>query len=282
MSLFDAMLNPPFTPIFKDRNVALDHFFYDTGNLSSTEQKLLSEYLSEEGSILMVPPGDSGQSIQHYPTAEEFLKDHKNSLKAVVVAGVGSSALGTAALARNVANTYQVSVAGIVSGFGLRDLIYETLGGFYFYGAVDTLRRNAQQTLSLVGMGDQHTQYLPDLHTLEQILAAEPPRLRLALGHSKGDFVLDYALETFVKHHEATGHAYFDELNVVTLGAAAHIPPEFTKVKQFIGNLDWFGCLNSSQYLGNTYVNFSGHHLNTQLPFHLDVEALLQNNVSLD
>lgn len=63
-------------------------------------------------------------------TPEDFLR-HAPSANALAIAGVGSSALGAAAFARNVADGLGEPVAAVVSGYGLADVLTEALGGFF-------------------------------------------------------------------------------------------------------------------------------------------------------
>lgn len=77
-------------------------------------------------------------------------------------------------------------------------------------------------------------------------------------------------------------HPYFDRLHVVTLGAVADLPPRFRRVHQFIGEMDWFGGMNSRLQGPHTRVPNAWHHLNTARPFHLPVEQVLKQQVGIE
>ena len=73
------------------------------------------------------------------------MNDEGDRIEGIALAGVGSSGLGTAALARNVADAYGVDVAGIVTGYGMADVLSEALGGWFFYGTIDRWRLALEQ-----------------------------------------------------------------------------------------------------------------------------------------
>lgn len=124
-------------------NSSLDAVFYDLGALTPEEKSALYAYSNPEGSVLIVHPGDSRQPIQPlmpWKFVEQQCDESGCKVDALAVAGVGSSALGTAALARDVADYLRRPVAGIVSGFGFSDLLSEALGGWCVLGARNALR----------------------------------------------------------------------------------------------------------------------------------------------
>ena len=299
----DLAASLPFLPV-KQRNAALDGLFYDTGSLTPDEVANLSPLADREGSIIVVPPSGSGRPIRHYRKALRFMNKEGDGIRAIAVAGVGSSVLGTAALARNVADAQGFDVAGIVTGYGLSNLMTEALGGWFVFGAADRTRlywetlvgratttlpeapaptaseasaeKNASEGLEsvppyLAGMpGNQ------DLSTLVDILMARPAKLELLVGHSKGSLLIDFVLEQFVEELEGDDHPLFDELQIVTFGAVVDIPDQFRRVQQYLGNLDWFGGMNSRLSIPHQRVPNAWHHLNRKLPYHLDVLAALR------
>ena len=84
-----------------------------------------------------------------------MLEAEGDEVAGVAIAGVGSSVLGTAALARNVADAVGGEIVGLVSGYGVSDLLSEALGGWFFFGAVDQdhaiphMKRYSRQSNSL-------------------------------------------------------------------------------------------------------------------------------------
>ncbi|MFA6011260.1 MAG: hypothetical protein WC799_14845 [Desulfobacteraceae bacterium] len=287
----------PLAPSIRQRNEMFDSLFYDVKTLTDEEKYQLSSLTDREGSILVVFPQKKKKGIVHSPDASTFLQSEVfKTIQIIVVAGVGSSALGTAALARNVANVYDIPVAGIVSGYGASDLITEAMGGWFFYGATDAIRHSIRETVNSwnnaltffktekkadeAGLSKEMKQSeLEDINALEEILNASPPKLRLLVGHSKGSLMLDYALENFANKHD--NHVYFDQLKIVTFSAVTDISPQFKNVQQFIGEYDGFGKINSRIHIPRTPVPHASHHLNSTLPFYLDIEDVLRQHVTL-
>lgn len=289
MKTLDSQLIAPIAPTLKQRNAFFDSLFYDVGKLTSQEKDELSPLVDREGSVINVPPLATGRAIEHYPNATAFLQAQQKNVRAVVVAGVGSSVLGTAALARNVANAYEIDVAGIVSGYGASDLITEAIGGWFFYGATDAIRHEIREAVNrfpkeLPAQTAKTKKNPPigdDINALDEILNASPPKLTLLVGHSKGSLLLDYALERFSKKH-TKNHPLFEELRIVTFGAVTNFPPEFKRAHQFIGAIDWFGGMNSRFGEEHIKIPNAWHHLNSEFPpFNLPVESILKQYVSI-
>ena len=296
-SLNNALASPAL-PGIKQRNEIFDNLFYDTGSLTAEEKQNLSPLENHEGSIIVVSPKASGKAILEFDTVEDFLASSPRSVKALVVAGVGSSVIGTASLARNVANAYNIDVAGVVSGYGAADMLSEALGGWFFYGAADKYRLKMREAVDDFGSFMNFNPFFPtmqpaatpkeqsgtqktDIGALMEILESDVVDLSLIVGHSKGNLLIDFALEKFAKEF-AKKHKYFDDLHIVSLGAVTNFPPQFTNVYQFLGGIDWFGGLNSRLSLDHTTVPQAWHHLNTELPFHISIESLLKENVALN
>lgn len=91
---------------------------------------------------------------------------------------MGSSALGAAALARNVADHRRAPVAAIVAGLGLADVVTEALGGWFVFGAGNVVRD--------VLARDRFIFESPDSVALRLILVEVGERIGLLVGHSKG------------------------------------------------------------------------------------------------
>ncbi|WDE05444.1 hypothetical protein SG34_000390 [Thalassomonas viridans] len=290
-------LTAPALPGIKQRNEIFDNLFYDTGSLTAEEKQNLSPLENHEGSIIVVSPKAANKAILEFDTVDEFLASSPRSVKALVVAGVGSSVIGTASLARNVANAYNIPVAGIVSGYGAADLLSEALGGWFFYGAADKYRLKVREAVDDFGSMINFNPFFPsmmpaaapadndkpqktDIGALMEILESDALDLSLIVGHSKGNLLIDFALEKFSKDF-SDNHKYFDNLHIVSLGAVTNFPPKFTNVYQFLGGIDWFGGLNSRLGLEHTTVPSAWHHLNTELPYHISIESLLKENVEL-
>ncbi len=299
MSTLDSRLISPIFPSVERRNELIDYIFYDTGALTIREKNSLSSLRNREGSVIVVTPGQSIKGIYEYETTDRFLESKHKSVKALVVAGVGSSVIGTAALARNVANAFDIEVAGVVSGYGASDLISEAIGGWFFYEATDALRHQLRQSIAGWDMlvrtnpfglpfSSEFTSRSPakpatrDIDAVTAVLEAPTANFSLVVGHSKGSLLLNYGLEHIATKQKGKTHRYFEELNIVTFGAVTNFAPQFKKVRQYIGSLDWFGGLNSRLDIEHHLVPNAWHHLNTQFPLHVSAQTLLTDNISLE
>ncbi|WP_271025207.1 hypothetical protein [Rhizobium sp. RCAM05973] len=114
----------------RQRNVALDALFYDIKVITPEEAVYISDSLAAEGAIMIVPPS-GGAAITLCETVSEFVLRGGDKVRALAVAGIGGSALGAAAFARNVADAIQGPVAVVVSGYGIADVITEAFGGLF-------------------------------------------------------------------------------------------------------------------------------------------------------
>jgi hypothetical protein len=299
-------------------NQAADRFFYDVGNLEPSEWERLSPLAELKGTIIVVSPHSARREdkLRHYKSALRFMIEEGDGIKAIAVAGVGSSVLGTASLARSVADSTGWDVAGIVTGYGLADLVVESLGGFFYYGEIDRLRYEFELILDrlltpvasapqaaagdgrrLTGLGYPLGSWdalgNSDVHALYDVLLAGPPRLRLLVGHSKGNLLLSFVLNHMkdelgdrASRLRESRHPLFDYLTVVTLGAVVDIPTDAFAMEthQFLGQLDWLGQLNSDRsppFFGAIAIEHemipgAGHHLNPMFPCSLCVADALR------
>ena len=299
-SLFWTSL--PLIP-FKLRNSLLDCLFYDVGSLTTAELSYLLWLDAQKGSVIVVPPTGKGH-IHYYPKAARFIIRKLPEVSTVVLAGVGSSVVGAAALARNVADALGEEVAAVISGYGVADVLGEALGGWFFFGNADRFRREVDRIMYWVQhpgssrpaprgevvlptsiFDPSSSGYgLPgdeDAVTLSNIFLAQPAKLRLLVGHSKGSLIIDAALE---EYREALGpdDDFVKQLKIVTLSAVSNIPAFVHKraLWQFIGGMDWFGGLNSDLDVDYDKVGNSWHHLNRALPFHLNAIQVVRDAIN--
>ena len=320
MDIFESNINL-FSILFKARNQAIDAVFYDVSSLTFEEWLSLTPWVDKKGKIIVVSPIDSPKkTIRHYESSDEFLQsDDWESVLAVAVAGVGSSVIGTAALARNVADACHGDVAGIVSGYGVSDVVLESVGGWFFYGKLDQFRyemENAVDDLSAVlsttfAKGTDVKKYLtkyldspldayvpsnPDVSALHDILLERYQRenntnLRLLVGHSKGNLLISSVLNHMsysLRNVDKGKDKAFHNLAVVTLGAVVDIPKDMILTEnqyQFLGTLDVLGRMNSRSLGGDiarrTPIPGAWHSLNSKVLGHMDVSDLLKNKVTL-
>ena len=256
----DSGLVWPMLPGIRRRNETFDFLFYDTGRLTEREKDDLIPLDNGGGSVIAVSPTDSPRPIRSYADPASFVAAEAERVRALVVAGVGSSAIGTAALARSVADACGFDVAGVVSGYGASDWITEAFGGWFFYGASGAWRQHLHFAIENFDALLKGNPYLPrinlhrsqrqgisrgqgDARTLCELLQSPALELDLVVGHSKGSLVLDFALEEFVDWLDGRGHRYFETLQIVTFGAVSRFPREFRRVAQFLGEIDWFGSM---------------------------------------
>lgn len=214
---------------------------------------------------LVVSPRREKKKLRYYKQTRQFLDEKGQDIRAIVVAGVGSSAYGTAALARNVADTYGFDVAGIVAGYGGLDLPTEAIGGYFLLGLQERAGLRSTRIVAPTA----------DVKTLVDILLADPPQLEYLVGHSKGSLLIDFALDQFVEElKDAPDPSHYDplidRLDIVTLGAVILPHERFAKnVRQFMGQSDPLGWFNSHLDVLYEEVPGAGHQLNpnpTMLP----------------
>jgi hypothetical protein len=283
-------------------NGTLDAIFYDIGALSSEERAGLSAFAGPEGSVLVVHPASRRRAIRSLSpwdfVGEQSAGDGE-PVDAVAVAGVGSSALGTAALARNVADHLDRPVAAVVAGLGLSDVLAEAWGGWFVLGAANRLRDYLARAFDALELEDhvrdptsheavsdelrvaaiERERFIygsPDSTALLYLLLKLGPRLRLLVGHSKGNYSIANALEGWLSARRRAGAPAPRDLCVVTLGAVIRFPEELSDVHQFLGQADYFGWLNSRHLVDHVDVPGAWHSLNSLLPGHLSVDEALR------
>ncbi len=148
----------------------------------------------------------------------------------------------------------------------------EAMGGWFVLG----LQERA-------GLRSDLIEPTADVKTLIEILLADPPQLELLVGHSKGSLLIDFVLERFVEELEGGTHPLLNRLNVRTLGAVVSPPKGLNglNVRQFMGELDSLGNLNSHRGIHYEEVRGAGHHLNPHppipLPKNLNVSEVLRS-----
>ncbi|WP_421722858.1 hypothetical protein [Bauldia sp.] len=256
------------------RNAALDAVFYDVGVISDGEARAISPWLAREGAILYVPPSGKGD-VRVCSGADDLVKT-KPAAKSLAVAGVGSSALGSAAFARNVADATGAPVAAVVSGYGLSDLASEALGGWFLFGYAnrsrDPCEAGSGSSIGAVAT-DRLTRTSKDTEAVIALLRDKRLSFDLLTGHSKGNLVLSEALFAISDDSRPPVAA---DTRIVTISAAIYLPDRFTNIVDVMGEWDSFGRLNSSRCLSiDVTVPAALHHTNTQIPGHIPVTETL-------
>lgn len=267
------------------RNAALDNVFYDVGALSKAEIAELSTSQKVEGMVLEVGPSFA-PTLRTWSSvgACEGLAPH---YRAITVAGVGSSAVGAAALARNVADAFGEKVLAVVSGYGMADLAYEAMGGFFLFGGLNAIRHSIQSVEAWLpsapfafptldpGQPFHVARNSEDVRALVALLSREVETDWL-VGHSKGNLVISEALYALRDKASAPFDTLAGDLEIATFGARIAMPPQMKRVVDVMGGLDGFGALNSRPDIPtDILVPEAWHHTNTALALHMPVTRIL-------
>ncbi|WP_398473274.1 hypothetical protein [Tardiphaga sp.] len=263
------------------RNAVLDAVFYDIGVITDDETPELAFWLAREGTVLVVPPTGQGH-LRLFLTAEDFLQDG-GAVAALAVAGVGSSAIGAAAFARNVADALGGQVAAVVSGYGLADVLTEALGGFFWFGALNSMRHMFESLDDATKLftkterkleatdGLAFTRTSKDTQTLIALLTDERFQVPLLVGHSKGNLVISEALYAIAHQSKEAAADLATRSRVVTFNAKIGVPLMFRKL-DVVGQWDWFGALNSRPDIKAALtVPRAWHSTNTDFPMHMGI-----------
>jgi hypothetical protein len=291
----------------KKRNVVLDRMFYDVGALTDKEFHHLVASANPEGEIIVVYPrntkGEVG--VQKYATFEKFLEAPGKRITKFSIAGVGSSEVGAAALARSLADFTREPVGAIVAGYGIPDLVSESLGGWFYFGAasrmMETIQRAAvpdserkarlERALSATdtapsktapsaalpsNLADNWSGFGPDTLILVRLLQDSDRQIDTILGHSKGCLSIASALEGLSLLNRSSDIARAKRARIITTGAVVEFPAGFSNVRQYLGTLDWFGGINSVPGKDFVPVPNAWHHVNTSFPFHMNMQEVLK------
>ncbi|MBO3761032.1 cell envelope biogenesis protein OmpA [Ciceribacter sp. L1K22] len=270
------------------RNTGLDGFFYDVKTLTPEEIYYVSDAISAEGLILIVPPS-GGPMLTVCENIDEYLARGGRNVKVLAVAGLGGSALGAAAFARNVADAVGEPVAAIVSGYGLGDIVSETIGATFLFGWLGSIRGDCEVIDDVVGRprfgayddrraGDTPVRTCLDVDTVKGLLADDRLSFRLLAGHSRGNLVLSEALYALKDEKPERLKTIAAGARIVTFGARITMPPAFQSVIDVIGDLDWYGEINSRPKIeSDIRVPMAGHSTNTDMLGALRVTTLLKS-----
>jgi len=324
LSLFEIppFLVEPALRMFRLSNAALDSWFYDTGVLM-TELLWRGEFVSTnlpalavaesrskpaapihgpsfsvlnlgalsnpEGCILVV---DSARApfIQRFDRVDTFLdwlKSTGSDVEAVTITGVGSSALGSAAFAWNASMALGQRVAAIVPGYGVADVIYQGLGGWYGFGVVGWLEALTHKLVAVAAPWAAHighglVQTSPEkaqgqdpgqpfltgnpASDILHALLKNAPQISTLLGHSKGALVIENALRALEK--DVTSRLF-----VTTFGCPIDESPPVARYVQFLGSFDALGWSNSWGHRAE--ISIPTHHsTNTSIPYSMPVAIL--------
>lgn len=269
------------------RNTGLDALYYDVKALTSDETFYISDSLASQGLIMIVPPSDGGM-LTLCESVEEFRLRGGREVRAMAVAGIGGSAIGAAAFARNVADAIDAPVAAVVSGYGLGDIVNEAIGGAFLFGWLGHIKSNLEVIDDVVGRPkigaygnrDEETDAKRktglDADTVSTLLADPSLSFTLITGHSRGNRVIADALYALKASDPGRIETLANTARIVTFGGRIKMPEAFTEVVDVVGELDWFGELNSRPKIATDIkVPFCGHSTNTDMPGALKVTKIL-------
>lgn len=283
--LFGRPSDAGFLEAVRQRNILLDALFYDVEKVRHDEAVRLAPWKAGEGAMLIVPPSD-GPELTVCPDLDAFFAAGGAAIDAIAVAGVGSSALGTAAFARNVADAIGRPVVAVVSGYGLADLVTEASGGFAWAAGLDGLHRLWERidhsldwirTLEANALGETASRLHRDTDTLAALL--RDPRLQIGLlvGHSKGNLVIADALHELQRTDRARSDDLCGRIRIVCFSARPKLPRACAHVTEVIGRYDLIGGFATRREAPPAIVvPDAWHHTNTALVGHLPVTKILK------
>lgn len=257
------------TWLLRQRNALLDWMFYDVAALTPQERAKVAEPSLVAGAILVLSPS-GGRAPQYYPSIEDLAISVDRHVRVATLAGVGSSALGAAALARNVADAVGEPVLTIISDYTVMDAMAEAMGGWLYF---ETARRLSDPAR----LGDRTLlQSGRDVDTLASMLADSRFDLRLLIGHSKGGASISNALyrQLRLARQEDAPDLDYSRL-IITLGGAVVMPKGHTVI-DVLGDFDALGWFNSDPRATiERRQPMAGHHTNTLAPAHLNVRDVV-------
>jgi hypothetical protein len=250
----------------------------------------LDALANPEGALLVV---DAARApfIQRFNDLAAYLDWHRGAAvkpATVTITGVGSSALGSAALAWDVSKALAAPVLAIVPGYGVADAWLQGLGGWFGFGLHDALQTKSrlQDTLAfmtpgLASVGRNLVGSLPDTRRINgapvfrtgcgssDVLHALMGRIEVKclVGHSKGALAIANALN-------ALAPGLTEGLRIVTLGCPIAEAAPGATYHQCLGLFDALGQANG---WGNAPDRWTAtdHSTNASLPLSMDAEALM-------
>ena len=292
-------------------NTSIDALFYDvpalvdalrsrgetvaaTANTAASAgrgQLDLGALKNPEGSLLVIDPRNPPY-VKAFDDVTVFLAERDGAAKQVeiaTIAGVGSSALGSAALAWDVSSAFRKPVLAIVPGYGVADVLLQALGGWYGFGMYDFLnaKSHLQTVLAAVAprtaaIGRGLSASAPGNRRLanggpvfqtgcgsSDVLHAimEEHPLKWIIGHSKGALSIANALRTLAPDRT-------EGLQIVTLGCPIAEELPGANYHQFLGLFDALGALNSWGNRPDDWVS-ADHSTNVALPLSMDARDLV-------
>jgi hypothetical protein len=261
-------------------NTALDFIFYDVpalrAGLAGKDEQMAAQdekppsrivdfdALSDpEGSMLLID-ATTPPYVHKYKSVEAFLNSsyrETQDVDIVTITGVGSSALGSAALAWDVSAALQKPVLALVPGYGVADVLLQSLGGWFAFGLHDYLGSKSMIQTGLAAAAPQAARIGRELaasapseptvrgapvfrcgsgssDVLHALLMNREQPFRLLVGHSKGALQISNAIRSVPEEQ-------LDGIRVVTLGCPIGEDFKGVKYHQYLGLFDALGQLNA-------------------------------------
>lgn len=251
----------------------------------------LSALANPEGCLLLIDT-TKRPYVHRFDSVEAFLESSHPETREVEIAtitGVGSSALGSAAMGWNVSKALASPVLAIVPGYGLADMVLQGLGGWFGFGLHDWLGTKplVQTVIASVAprnakIGRQLTASAPETKTingapvfrygsgssdvLHALIRDRASPFKLLVGHSKGALQIGNAVSDL--DPEKT-----QDLRIVTLGCPVRKSAAVGSYAQYLGMFDVLGQLNMWGNLPSAWVP-TWHTTNPWLPPAMHAGAL--------
>jgi hypothetical protein len=282
-------------------NTALDYVFYDVASLRAAlidkdapmramGEKPPSRIIdldalsNPEGALLLID-ANRPPYVHKYVSVAAYLDspyDETREVDVATITGVGSSALGSAALAWNVSTALARPVLAIVPGYGLADALLQGLGGWFAFGLHDVMQSKAiiQSGLAKTApraacIGRNLAATTPGEPTapggaptfrygsgssdaLHALLEHRATPFRVLVGHSKGALQIDNAIRSLPAKKTRA-------LRVVTLGCPIGETIDGVSYHQYLGLFDALGQLNAWGHRPNHWPA-TWHSTNPALP----------------
>ncbi|QGP78517.1 hypothetical protein [Sphingobium sp. CAP-1] len=281
-------------------NTMLDGIFYDVPRLNAelidkgSESTSLGERVrtrltsfdalsDPEGSLLLIDAA-TAPYVHKYRDVGAFLASpypEAQQVEIATITGVGSSALGSAALAWDISVALEKPVLAIVPGYGVADVMLQSLGGWFGFGLYDWLQTKSlvQNNLANVApntarIGRELAASTPDAKTLHggpvfrhgsgssdvlhAIMRYRDLPLKTLIGHSKGALQIGNAIQSLPRER-------VEGLTVVTLGCPIAENVTGVAFHQYLGLFDALGQLNMWGNQPDEWVS-SWHTTNPMLP----------------
>jgi hypothetical protein len=298
-----------------------DMLFYDATKVRPTEatRTFFPVEPIPEGSVLYVPPTKADADYTVCDLREYGSEQKLENVDTVVVAGLGSSALGAVALGRTVADALGKPVASIVAGDGRRDVAFEAATAMALMPINWTLhlfhpllkRIFEKGAFPLLGSKVFDVVYaVPEAATLHRLLMRDPRQFNVVVGHSRGNLVISAALHAlkFSLDQETDDKilANMTDFDVFTFGSWVELPDAFgsgakahkPRYHQFVGSTDMLGWSTSpplallelarqpnmqretAEHDEDALIPFKGHNTASWMPNHMPVETLLPTHLA--